>query len=89
MSASEFVTWAAADELGLLPDPILEAARDRSLLVNCHSGKSSTKATDFLPPAYFGVREESEEEVNTRMAVKLPSLVTALKHLSAMPRENK
>jgi hypothetical protein len=47
MDQAEFAWWAAADDLGLLFDPILAVAQIRSTIANSQ-GASTTPAT-YLP----------------------------------------
>jgi hypothetical protein len=49
MTVAEFRWWAAADEWGLVPDPIVQNAQLRSTIVNAAAGRSATTALDFLP----------------------------------------
>lgn len=60
MDAAELQWWAAAEDLGMVPDPPLATAQLRSTIANSQGAR--TKPSDFLPAAP-GPAETPEEQI--------------------------
>jgi hypothetical protein len=60
MDNAELEWWGVADSMGLVPDPILQAAQVRSTTINAQGGK--TKPSDFLPPLRATPRAGAEAQ---------------------------